>query len=123
MTDNRGDSKYPTLAAVVKMALSLSHGQADVERGFSLNKHILNDRSLLSEKVLCATRTVKEVLIRHGSVTSVPITPALIAAYRGAHKLYKDDLEKVKTAKAVSALGKRKEAVEDQQSIMKAKKR
>jgi hypothetical protein len=124
MTDNRGDPKYPTLAAVVKMALSLSHGQADVERGFSINKHILNDRSLLSEKVLCATRTVKEVLVRHGSVTSVPITPALIAAYRGAYKLYKDDLELSKTQKAQeSAAGKRKERVDDQESIMKAKKR
>ena len=38
LTDIHGNAKYPSLAAVVKMASSLSHGQADVERGFSINK-------------------------------------------------------------------------------------
>lgn len=41
LTDSRGDSKYQGLAVPVKMVLSLSHGQADVERGFSLNKAML----------------------------------------------------------------------------------
>lgn len=124
LTDHRGDPKYPTLASVVKMALSLSHGQADVERGFSINKHILSDRSALSENVLCATRTVKEVLIRYGSVTRVPITPALIAAYRAASRQYKEHLEKEKAEKGQDlALRKRKEAIDNQLSILQAKKR
>ncbi len=37
ITDTRGDAKYQSLGFIVKIALSLAHGQADVERGFSTN--------------------------------------------------------------------------------------
>ena len=104
LTDHRGEPKYPILASVVKVALSLSHGQADVERGFSVNKQILSDRTVLSEKVLCATRTVKEILIRYGSVTSVPITPSVIAAYRSAYKNYKEAMKMEKSQKSKETL-------------------
>jgi len=41
--DGLGNAKYSHLMVVVKAALSVSHGQADVERGFALNKHITVD--------------------------------------------------------------------------------
>ena len=124
LTDARGDPKYPTLAFVIKMALSLSHGQADVERGFSVNKQILSDRTLLSQKALSATRTVKEVITRYGSVTNVPITPSLIASYRSASKLYKEALEMEKAEKTRESLtDKRKQPFDDERSAIQAKKK
>ena len=33
--------KYPELAKVIIITLTLSHGQADIERGFSRNKTVL----------------------------------------------------------------------------------
>lgn len=101
LTDLRGQPKYPALAKVVKITLCLSHGQADVERGFSLNKRLLNDRSQLSEKSICAARTVKEVIALHKSISDIPITPTLLAAYRKAHRLYKEDL-RITTMKSPS---------------------
>ena len=34
-------AKYPEFCSVIKIVLTLSHGQADVERGFSLNNTVL----------------------------------------------------------------------------------
>ena len=99
LTDVRGKPKYPALANVVKMARSLSHVQADVERGFNVNKQLLNDRTLLNEQTIRATRTVKEVIAMHGSITKIPITSSLIAAYRKAHRAYKEALEKEQSKK------------------------
>ena len=115
----------PQYGAVVKMALSLSHSQADVERGFSINKQVLNDRTMLSERALCATRTVKEVFNRYGSITSIPITPSLLFAYINAYTKYNEFLESKIAAKVSdSVLGKRKLPVEDTtDSMLQAKKR
>jgi len=40
-------------------------GQADVERCFSINKQVLEDRILLIEHCLCGTRTLKYVIASH----------------------------------------------------------
>ena len=67
---------------------------------------------------------VIEILIRYCSVTSVPITPSVIAAYRSAYKNYKEAMEMEKSQQSQeSLLGKRKKPVEDQTSIMQGKKR
>ena len=67
---------------------------------------------------------MKEILIRYGSVTSVPITPSVIAAYRSAYKNYKEAMEMEKSQKSKETLlGKRKQPFEDQTSIMQGKKR
>ena len=48
--------KYPELASVVMIILTLSHGQADVERGFSQNKHVLEqnmkDDSIVQKRII-----------------------------------------------------------------------
>jgi hypothetical protein len=62
LKDAMGQPKYPNLMLIVKPALSLSHGQADVERGFSLKKRIACDsRVSLNQKTITALRTVREV--------------------------------------------------------------
>ncbi|CAF1442528.1 unnamed protein product [Rotaria magnacalcarata] len=44
-----GLPKYPTLSKIVKNILFISHGNSDVERGFSINEHIVTEsRTLLS---------------------------------------------------------------------------
>jgi hypothetical protein len=49
-TTSTGAPQYLVLSKLVKCLLSLSHGNSDVERGFSENKHIVSDeRSSLSE--------------------------------------------------------------------------
>ena len=41
MTGDNGKPKYPQLFALVKCILSLSHGNAVPERGFSVNKRLI----------------------------------------------------------------------------------
>ncbi len=44
-----GLPKYPTVSKIVKNLLIISHGNSDVERGFSINEHIVTEnRTLLS---------------------------------------------------------------------------
>jgi len=45
-----GRKKYCTLGKVVRASLSLSHGNADVERCFSINKKVVTpDRAVLDK--------------------------------------------------------------------------
>ncbi|CAF3819452.1 unnamed protein product, partial [Rotaria sp. Silwood1] len=54
-----GHPKYSTLRKLVKNVLIVSHGNADVERGFSTNGNILTEeRTLLSEKSINGLRAI-----------------------------------------------------------------
>ena len=58
ITSSQGQPKYPQLAKVVRPSLVLSHGQADVERGFSKNRHVVTIyRSNLKQESVNAVRT------------------------------------------------------------------
>jgi len=58
-----GEPKYPQASKVVKAALALSHGNAEVERVFSASRRYLTeDRASLSEKTVNAVITVKDTM-------------------------------------------------------------
>ena len=58
-----GDQKYKSFNALVKSALALSHGNAVLQRGFSVNNSLLSSERLgLSEKTIIADRVVKEAV-------------------------------------------------------------
>ena len=70
-----GDLKYPLIIKVVKAAISLAHGNAEVERGFSESaKNVIKD-SVLSEASVNAIQSTKDglKLVSNQSHT-VPIT-------------------------------------------------
>jgi hypothetical protein len=102
--DSLGTPKYSNLMVVVKAALAVGHGQADVERGFSLNNHIIVDsRVALKEKTVVALRTVKDVINRYSNVDTIPITMQMIRQYRGAHASYTAHLASVEKAEQEEA--------------------
>ncbi|CAF0806384.1 unnamed protein product [Adineta steineri] len=58
-----GYPKYLTLYKLIRNILIISHGNADVERGFSINQNILTeDCTLLSEKSINGLRTTYNVV-------------------------------------------------------------
>jgi len=64
---NNGQLKYPTMAKLIKNILIISHGNADVERGFSINQNILTDnRTLLSEKSINGLRSTHDAVRSNG---------------------------------------------------------
>ncbi|KAG0411616.1 hypothetical protein HPB47_011256 [Ixodes persulcatus] len=74
-----GQQKYPLLSRLVKALLSLPHGNADCERSFSENKHLLEGRASLCIASINGLRQVKTYLQRYdGDATKVPRTPDLL---------------------------------------------
>lgn len=92
--DENGKQKYPQLEALVKCILTLSHGNAGPEKGFSINKAILQSHgSSLSEDTLIALRRVKDSLLRVGGLNNFTINRSLLSSVRQSKQRYKDDLE------------------------------
>ena len=77
------DNRWPSLWTLLQNLLLLSHGQAAVERGFSINSETLTDS--MSENTLIALRTIKDHLLSIGGrAECVPITPELLTSAAAA---------------------------------------
>jgi hypothetical protein len=67
ITTTSGRPKYPILSKLIRNVLTVSHGNADVERGFSINQNIVSwNRSLLSEASINGLRTAYDVVKHAG---------------------------------------------------------
>lgn len=89
-------SRYPLINRVVKVALSLPHGSADVETAFSESKWQLpQDRASMSLRVLDARQTISDVLKNRfdNCPHKVPITDKLLDLGRTAHNRYRSYME------------------------------
>ena len=76
----------------IKMLLILSHGNAFVESGFSVNKDIMVENML--EETLIGLRHIWDYIARHGGdVKSIEITPDMVRYARSAHSRYKAAVE------------------------------
>ena len=65
--NNLGVPKFVILSKLIKSLLALSHGNADVERGFSENGALVtDDRSSLSEASINGLRTTKDAVKFYG---------------------------------------------------------
>lgn len=72
----------------VKAMLSLAHGNADVERGFSENR---SERSNLSIAGVNGLRATKSFCSRYGQdASAVPLKPDMIKAVKGSFKKYQE---------------------------------
>lgn len=69
----------------------LSHGQADVERGFSINKECLITN--LKEESLIGQRHVYSAIQKEGGVKNIIINKELIIAVRNSHSYYEEALK------------------------------
>jgi hypothetical protein len=105
---------FPGLSRIVKCVFVLSHGNSDVERGFSENSYIVTeDRAQLSELSVSSLRYCKDIVKHYGGLLKVPITKQLLRAVGGAHENYVRRLEEQK-AKELQEEERRKEAEESQ---------
>ncbi|KAG8175488.1 hypothetical protein JTE90_004180 [Oedothorax gibbosus] len=114
-----GAKKYDKLSRLIKACLSLSHGNADPERGFSVNKTIVSsERTSLSEKTIIGLRLVKDAVRRHGSnVLNVPITLHLLNYVTKSHSAFKE--EKEREAAAAKEKAKKKRAQSESAQVKK----
>lgn len=111
---------FTALWDVVQKLLLLSHGQAAVERGFSVNRQVavenLKDVSYISKRMIC------DAVVKYGGIFKVPINRDMRVAVASAHRRYVEYLEKQKKDAQTSAtLSKRKLVVEELDAL-RAKK-
>eukprot|EP00117_Sycon_ciliatum_P014440 scpid104501/ scgid14696/ len=69
---------FEQLWHLTKMVLLLSHGQASVERGFSINKEASTDN--MKEHTLVAQRAIKDHILFVGGVRNVALSKELLKA-------------------------------------------
>lgn len=93
LKDELGRKKFPALEIFVKSILSVSHGNTDVERGFSSSALILTEeRSQMSERTLNAhMNTLDTIKSVNKQVELIQIDKTLISmasSARKSHDLY-----------------------------------
>ena len=112
--------KYGKLWNVVKMLLVLSHGQASVERGFSVNKEIevenLKDQNLVAQRLVCDHVKVE------GGVLNVAITKPLMVSVAMARNRYEHYLEEQRQTKKSAEQNRKRKRVLEELDDIKAKK-
>lgn len=72
--DLQGKLKYKELHNLVKACLSLSHANASPERGFSINKMMINNKESIKEDTIISLRFVKDALLSYSSIENFPVT-------------------------------------------------
>ena len=88
-----GKSKYNILFNFVMCVLSLSHGNSDPERGFSINKFLLDTHgNSISEVTIECIRLLKDFLIRKGGLENVDINKQMMKSCKSSHERYQLDL-------------------------------
>ncbi|CAH0555059.1 unnamed protein product [Brassicogethes aeneus] len=88
-----GQYKYTQLALMARIVLTISHGNANAERGFSLNKYILNDKNSLDKSTIIALRMIKDNLKDSQAVKNFPMSVTLLQMVGNAKRKYTEYLE------------------------------
>ena len=77
-------NKYKELASTVKIFLTLSHGQASVERGFSVNGTVLEQN--LNKKSITARHLVKDHMLSNNLLPqNIGILNKMIISVKSSH--------------------------------------
>jgi hypothetical protein len=120
-----GSYKYAKMGQLVKAALILPHGNADVERGFSVNNDVLTDqRTEMTPATLNALLLTKDAIKRSDPENQLPqsisVTRGLLQACKAAHTVYQCRLEKEKQEKeqAKAAKAAEEEKKEQEKRLM-----
>lgn len=97
------------IARIVKLVMILSHGNANLERGFSVNLESLQPN--MKEESLVARRCVYDSIVQSGGIEKFVVTKKLIHSVRNAYSRFKEAVElrkKDETLKKENAAKKRK---------------
>ena len=94
IVDSKGRKKYTQLFCLAFCLFSLSHGNSTPERGFSINKVLLESHGYtMQNDTISVLRFIKDELNRVGGILNFPITQNLITQVKGARAKYMADLE------------------------------
>lgn len=113
--------EYKDLWTVVKMVLTLSHGNASVESGFSVNNDILVEN--MKENSLIALRRTYDAIKSKGGVASVVVTPEMLQNAKLSRQRYHQALEENKKKEETETKKlNEKRKIQDQIKVLRNKK-
>lgn len=107
--DQQEEQKFRDLTMLAKAYLSLCHGNAAPERGFSLNKSVLQDREQMHEDTITAIRMVKDAVLMYDKPENFPITRRLLDLCASSRKKYFLHLDVEKNQKELLAKQKKQD--------------
>ena len=118
---NENMKSIEKVAQVLKIVLTLSHGQASVERGFTVNKSLLVEN--LSTKSLISQRIVYDHMNFHNPTPeNFIINPALRKSVRHARNECEKCLEEKRKEKLHSEKDLKRKAIQEEIVAVKRKK-
>jgi len=96
MTRLTGERKYPALVKLARIALTLNHGNADVERGFSKNKLLLTShKTRLEMPAINGLRTGSSYVSKYRSEPHrLPFSRDVANSIRSSHAIYEERKKK-----------------------------
>jgi ribosomal protein S8 len=121
-TLSQDKESFKELSELVKALLVLSHGQAAVERGFSVNKEIeienMKGQTLVAQRIICDH-------VKHaGGILGVDLTKDLLLSARMSRHRYEAYLEdERRKKKTLQERNKRKCVIEEIEEIKHKKRR
>ena len=114
--------EFASLWSVISKLLLLSHGQATVERGFSINRQV-EVENLADESYIALRFIIDTVNALGGNVLDVPMTPELMSSVQGAHRRYKSSLEKKQKERVNEERVLKRKREEEAIDVLKKKKK
>ncbi|XP_066936367.1 uncharacterized protein [Clytia hemisphaerica] len=112
--------KCKSFSFVLKVVLTLSHGQAAVERGFSVGKASM--RINISDESIVAKKIVKDYLLSNKIDISNYSPPSkLVLSCKSAHTRYKASLQEKADSEAKDALKEKRELLQKEIDELVAK--
>ena len=96
-----GVSRFKKLASVVALVLTLSHGQASVERGFSQNNNLIQVN--MSPDTIISKRIIKDHILANNLKPCVITTDSsIMKAFQSSRMKYEEYLKLEKEKNSVS---------------------
>ena len=115
------DPEYTKLWKVVKIVLILSHGQAEVERGFSTMKQQYKDN--LHEESFTAQRVVLDHITHVGGSMNVEINKTVMKEVSQARMRYQMQLEANRRKEERDESSKKRKALEEEIATLQKKRK
>lgn len=113
--------RYSKLWKVVSSLLLLSHGQATVERGFSVNREI--EVVNLQEKTFQSLRLIVDHVRKFGEIKDVPLPKELLRSCASSRMRYQDYLSQEKKMIEIDESKNKRKRLLDEVEQLNAKKR
>jgi len=117
----RHREEFSDLWYTIKFVMMLSHGNACVESGFSVNSDMLVEN--MHEESLVAQRHVYDAVNAVGGVTNVTISRQMLQFHRGAHSRYQSaaDAKKRATSEEDKKRASRKRVADEIKTLQEKK--